>query len=325
MKYFSSKFEEHIIENQKYNIHSNMEDFYNSMNNDFKKQNNLIFYGPSGIGKYTQVLRYIKKYSPTNLRFERKINFNFNSKKQYDFKVSDIHFEIDMALLGCHSKLLYNDIYYHILDILCSRPNGYGIIVCKNFHMIHSELLDIFYSYMQSLKHKNLHIVYMLISENISFIPDNILNRCQVVPLKRPLKGEYIKATSKTLMTNINIKDITNIKNIKGKVHCINNINKKICNKIIDKIINYKSIDFLEMRDNLYEIFIYNLDIHSCIFDIVKMLIEKEKINETNIKSIIIQLHKFLKLYNNNYRPIYHLEGFIFYLCIQIYGLSEGV
>lgn len=161
----------------------------------------------------------------------------------------------------------------------------------------------------------------MLISENISFIPDNILNRCQVVPLKRPLKGEYIKATSKTLMNNINIKDITNIKNIKGKVHCINNINKNICNKIIDKIINYKSINFLEMRDNLYEIFIYNLDIHSCIFGIIKILIEQEKINETNIKNIIIQLHKFLKLYNNNYRPIYHLEGFIFYLCIQIYGL----
>ena len=119
-------------------------------------------------------------------------------------------------------------------------------------------------------------------------------------------------------MNNINIKDITNIKNIKGKVNCINNINKNICNKIIDKIINYKSINFLEMRDNLYEIFIYNLDIHICIFDIIKTLIEQEKINETNIKNIIVQLHKFLKLYNNNYRPIYHLEGFIFYLCIQI-------
>lgn len=152
MKYFTSKFEEHIIENQKYNIHSNMVEFYNSMNDNFKNQNNLIFYGPSGIGKYTQVLRYIKKYSPTNLRFERKINFNFNNKKQYDFKVSDIHFEIDMALLGCHSKLLFNDIYYHILDILSARPTGYGIIVCKNFHMIHSELLDIFYSYMPIFK-----------------------------------------------------------------------------------------------------------------------------------------------------------------------------
>ena len=39
-------------------------------------------------------------------------------KKQYIFNVSDIHFEIDMSLLGCHAKMLFNDIYYHILDIL---------------------------------------------------------------------------------------------------------------------------------------------------------------------------------------------------------------
>ena len=325
MKYFSSKFEEHIIDNEKYNIHKNMNDFYNSMSNDFKNQNNLIFYGPAGIGKYTQSLSYIKKYSPTKLRFERKINFNYNNKKQYDFKVSDIHFEIDMALLGCHSKLLFNDIYYHILDILSARPNGNGIILCKNFHMIHSELLDIFYSYMQSLKHKNLHIVYILISENISFIPDNILNRCQLIPLKRPLKGDYIKATSKTLMQNVDIKNITNIKNIKGKVYCLDNINKNVCNKIIDKIINYKDINFLELRDNLYEIFIYNLDLHSCIFYIIKNLIIMEKIKDKNVINIITQMYKFLKLYNNNYRPIYHLEGFIFYLCIQIYGLSESM
>ena len=321
MKYFASKFEEHIIESNKYNLHNNMDNFYTEMKNDSENQNNLIFYGPSGIGKYTQVLRYIKTYSPTNLRFERKINFNFNNKKQYDFKVSDVHFEIDMALLGCHAKLLFNDIYYHILDILSSRPNGFGIILCKNFHMIHSELLDIFYSYMQSLKHKNINIFYILISEHVSFIPDNILNRCQIIPLKRPLKGDYIKITSKTLMNNINTKDITNIKNIKGKVVNISNINKNICDKIIDKILNYKDLTFLGMRENLYEIFIYNLNIHDCIYYIVEQLINKEKIKKNKVKNVITQLHKFLKLFNNNYRPIYHLEGFILYLCIQIYEL----
>ena len=321
MKYFSSKFEEYISDCNKYDMHKNMNVLYDSMSNDLSKQNNLIFYGPSGIGKYTQVLHYIKKYSPTKLRFERKIHFNFNSKKSYDFKVSDVHFEIDMALLGCHSKLLFNDIYYHILDILSARPNGSGIIICKNFHHIHSELLEIFYSYMQSLQHKNLNIVYMLITEHISFIPRNILDRCQVIPLKRPIKGDYIKATSKTLMNNINIKDIVNIKNIKGKVTCLKNINKIICDKIILKILNYKEIKFLEMRDNLYEIFIFNLDIHACLYYITKELVNQKHITNENSEDIFIKLYKFLKLYNNNYRPIYHLESFIFYLCIKIHGL----
>ncbi len=321
MKYFSSKFEEYINDCKKYNMHKKMSNLYDKMSDELSKQNNLIFYGPPGIGKYTQVLNYIKKFSPTNLRFERKINFNYNNKKQYDFKVSDIHFELDMALLGCHSKLLFNDIYYHILDILSARTNGSGIIVCKNFHCIHSELLDIFYSYMQSLSHINLKIVYIIITENVSFIPSNILNRCQIIPLKRPIKSDYIKSTSKTLMNNINVKDIVNIKDIKGKITCFKNINKIICNKIIDKILNYNEISFLELRDNLYQIFIFNLDIYSCLFYIIEQLIELNKLKDKHTEDVFIKMHKFIKLYNNNYRPIYHLETFILYLCIQIHEL----
>ena len=123
-------------------------------------------------------------------------------------------------------------------------------------------------------------------------------------------------------MNNIKTKDITNIKNIKGKVSNITNLNKNICDKIIIKILDYKNLTFLEMRENLYEIFIYNLNIHNCIYYIVKKLIDEEKIKKDKVKNVIIQLHKFLKLFNNNYRPIYHLEGFIFYLCIQIYELQ---
>ena len=322
MKYYSTKFEEYISCCNKHNMHENMSSVFNSMSNNLSNQNNLIFYGPSGIGKYTQVLNYIKKFSPTKLRFERKINFTSSNKKiNYEFKVSDIHFEIDMSLLGCHAKLLFNDIYYHILDILSARTSGTGIIVCKNFHHIHSELLEIFYSYMQTLTHKNLKIVYILITENVSFIPRNILNRCQIIPLKRPTKGEYTKATSKTLMANKDVNTISNIKNIKGRIENLNNLNKVICNKIIDKINNFTTIKFLEMRDNLYEIFIYNLDIHSCIYYIVNNLIMSGKLKEEHTEDIFTRLHKFLKLYNNNYRPIYHLESYIFYLCIKVHGL----
>ena len=81
MKYYSSKFEEYITNCKKYNMHKNMDSVYNSMSDDLPKQNNLIFYGPSGIGKYSQVLHYIKKFSPTELRFERKINFTSTNKR----------------------------------------------------------------------------------------------------------------------------------------------------------------------------------------------------------------------------------------------------
>ena len=37
---------------------------------------NLILYGPSGSGKYSQSLRLIKKYSPSELKYDKRITLN---------------------------------------------------------------------------------------------------------------------------------------------------------------------------------------------------------------------------------------------------------
>lgn len=325
MKYQSSKFEDYIQKCNKFNIHKEIIPLLDNVSNNIKETNNLILYGPSGTGKYTQALNYIKKFSPTSLRFERKMNFRFDNKSDFIFKVSDIHFEIDMSLLGCKAKLVFNDLYYHILDVLSSRPNGSGVILCKNFHTIHSELLEIFYSYMQTLKHKNLNLVYVILTESVSFIPNNILNRCMIVPIKRPTKSSYIKITNKSQFNNQELSSITNIKNLKSKIYNLSNLDKKIVDSIYDHIIHYNDIKFLEMRDKLYEIFIFNLDVHTFTFNVIKKLIVNGYLKEQHIDNVFTKLYNFLKLYNNNYRPIYHLERFIFYLCIEIHGLQQSM
>ena len=325
MKYQSSKFEDYIQKCNKFNIHKEITPLLDNVSNNIKETNNLILYGPSGTGKYTQALNYIKKFSPTSLRFERKMNFRFDNKSDFIFKVSDIHFEIDLSLLGCKAKLVFNDLYYHILDVLSGRPNGSGVILCKNFHTIHSELLEIFYSYMQTLKHKNLNLVFVILTESVSFIPNNILNRCMVVPVKRPTKSSYIKITNKSQFNNHELSSITNIKNLKSKIYNLNNLDKKIVDSIYNLIINYNNIKFLELRDKLYEIFIFNLDVHRFTFNVIKKLITDGHLKEEHIDNVFTKLYNFLKLYNNNYRPIYHLERFIFYLCIEIHGLQQSV
>jgi len=148
MKFYETHFEEYINENQRQNLHPKLEKLYNKFPKDAPKLQNLIFYGPSGVGKYTQMLRSIKKYSPSELKYEKKISITFN-KQQYFFKISDIHYEIDMSLLGCNSKLLWHEIYLQIIDIISAKNDKFGIIVCKFFNDIHSELLENFYSYMQ--------------------------------------------------------------------------------------------------------------------------------------------------------------------------------
>ena len=319
LKYYSTKFEDYINECKKTNIHDNMTKFFDDLPDNLLSQNHMIFYGPPGIGKYTQVLNFIKKFSPTELRFERKINITSN-KKEYIFKISDIHFEIDMSLLGCHAKVLFNDIYYNILDILAARPNSTGIILCKNFHTIHSELLDIFYSYMQNLQHKHLNLIYIIMTENVSFIPRNITERCLIVPFRRPTKTKYQKISRKQL-GDFDLSKITNIKNLKSNIVELQNINKKVCNEIVNQIKNYKEIHFLNLRDVIYNIFVFNLNIYDCLYYILDSLIKDDLLSNDHMSEIVIKLHKFLKLYNNNYRPIYHLENFILYLCIKIHGL----
>jgi hypothetical protein len=313
MKYLSTRFEEYIIESKKKNLHKELIEIQNILHSDIKKQNNIIFYGPPGVGKYTQALNYIKNFSPTKLKYERKIIIDGISKKSYHFKISDILFEIDIELLGCNAKVLFNEIYNNIIDIVSTKQEKTFFILCKNFHCIHSELHDIFSSYMQSLNHINIKLVYIIITENISFINNNIYNRCLVIPIKRPNKSAY----EKCLNTLISVKpqEITNIKNIISDITRLDNINIRIVSEIIKMIEDYKNINFLAFRDVIYNIFIFNLDINRCLYQIISHFIENGKLNNNNVNVVLFKLCKFFRLYNNNYRPIYHLESFLYYLC----------
>ena len=120
MKFHETHFEEYISSNQKEDLHPKMNKIFQKFPSKITDLKNIIFYGPPGVGKYTQMLKSIKKYSPTELKYEKKISISFN-KQQFFFKISDIHFEIDMSLLGCNSKLLWHDIYMQIIDIISAK------------------------------------------------------------------------------------------------------------------------------------------------------------------------------------------------------------
>ena len=144
MKFYETHFEEYIQENKRANLHPKLDKVYAKFPKTLNELKNVIFYGPSGTGKYSQVLKAIRGYSPSELKYEKKISLTYN-KQQYFFKISDIHYEIDMSLLGCNSKILWHEIFMQIMDIITIKPEKVGIILCKNFHAIHTELLEIFY------------------------------------------------------------------------------------------------------------------------------------------------------------------------------------
>ena len=354
MKFYETHFDDYLMSIRKINIHPELSNIIGSMPKSVKDFKNIIVYGPSGSGKYSQVLNIIQKYSPTELKYDRKITAS-TDKQQYTYHISDIHYEIDMSFLGCNSKILWHEIFLQIVDIISVNPEKNGIIVCKNFHMIHSELLEVFYSYIQHYNnpYMNIQIKFILISEHISFLPCNIINVCKIINICKPTKEIHIQAldVSNAPVNETNIKLIEkfieykknykkeNIRNIISKIDTGTIMNIKelrsfsfikkpdeipidifniICNNIINEIESHHTLDFSKFRDAIYDILIYNLDAAECFWYILFHFVQNNTLKGNDVSEILQKTYTFLKYYNNNYRPIYHLESIMFALINKI-------
>jgi hypothetical protein len=313
MKYHETTFEDYLSANSISSLHPVLERNYNKYPENMEDSHNIIFYGPPGSGKYTQTLLFLKRYSQSNLKYEKRVTITSNKIVSY-YKISDIHIEVDMGMLGCNAKCMWYDIFTHFNDMLNAKSNKIGFIVCKNFHEIHNELLDIFYSYMQHCFKKN-PIKFILVSESVSFIPDNILECCEVINVPRPSKTAYSSCLGKRVPSSVDLKDLENIKNFKDTFDVIDTYDK-ICNHIINNIESETISKWSEFRDNIYEIFTYNIDVHKCIWKILSNILLKYPKLDTS--KIMDKTYTFLKFFNNNYRPIYHLEWYFLFLKNEI-------
>jgi hypothetical protein len=274
-----------------------------------------------------------------------------DKKHEYVYRISDIHYEIDMATLGCNSKLVWHELFFQIVDIISVSSEKIGIVVCKNFHSIHNELLDIFYSYIRHpLQHNNIQLKFILLTEHIGFIPDKIINICQIIPIKRPSKIQYIemskihnkpfscfsydntkhdnvidrsnrifsfqKNKKEDIIHELDLNNITNLKEIHS-FSLFKNISdipldvfNIICDNILNNILNPSHLKITDLRNNLYDLLIYNIDVSECIWYIFTTLINKNYFKKKeDITKIMNEIFVFFKYYNNNYRSIYHLES----------------
>jgi DNA polymerase III delta prime subunit len=344
MKYYESTCNEYIQASKQFDLHPELAGLQKLMPASLSQLGNMILYGPPGAGKYTQFLRLIEAYSENKLKTEKmKVQ---TEKQEYEYHISDVHYEIDLALLGCESKKIWNDAFFQIVDIVSAKKSKSGIILCKNFNAIHSELLDVFYSYIQQFSKSvtthfgtNITIFFILITENISFLPNNILNSCQIINVRRPTKQQYTEMLQNNMnpiyfdkttaiLDMVDCHEIINIKELYSFHKITHDIPTDmfniICDNIIHQILNYKKIDFVNFRDIIYDILIYNLEVVEILWFILFYLVnhQTEHLSNEIVQNILKKSYTFLKYYNNNYRPIYHLESMLFYIIIQIYKIE---
>jgi len=63
---------------------------------------------------------------------------------------------------------------------------------------------------------------------------------------------------------------------------------------------------------------------NECLWYILTFFIESNnKLSEKDISDILIKTYPFLKYFNNNYRPIFHLESIMYYIINKIHKLDE--
>jgi hypothetical protein len=355
MKYYETSYEDYLKSNNLLNAHPELTDQIGKLPRTPRNFENMILYGPSGIGKYTQCLKIIEKYSPSNLKYDKKITAS-TDKQTYVYRVSDIHYEIDMSLLGCNSKTLWHEIFFQIADVVSVKTDKMGIIVCKNFHTINNELLEVFYSYMHHFNDINsIMIKFIIMSEQISFIPSQIIDNCYLMNIKRPSteiyneinkfnyltvetndSNQYLDKVSKCHPNNItnkrpkatpvmelNVEGIMNMKEMRWfpMVENVEDLPKDIFNIVCDGLIEdmkNPELKFTSFRDTLYDILTYDINIFECIWYILCEFIGNDNIHDVNASDVLVRLYPFFKQYNNNYRPIYHLESIMFYIISKL-------
>jgi hypothetical protein len=92
-----------------------------------------------------------------------------------------------------------------------------------------------------------------------------------------------------------------------------------VCNQILHEILHSDKMQYMDFRDKIYDILIYNLDAIECIWCIFSSIISLNLLSKEDVSCIVDKIFVFLKYYNNNYRPIYHLESIFFTIITKIH------
>lgn len=333
-----SKYVQHKKQNNYHiQISKMIQNIHNSICKDSIEVPNLILYGSEGSGKYSIALEYIHHFSKSSLQYEKKCNVEVN-KEELHFKLSDIHYEIDIDRLGCNQKTSFLNHYNHILEIIKNKKNMNlkqlhsgiintlsntpssidGILLIKNFHSVSLDLLNIFDNFLENNKSmvkckSKVRLCFILVTKNISFLSDSILNHCTLISVPKPLLSKMnVKLSKNTLYSQNNLNLLQNDNTI-----CL----KK--NESFTTMIHYLNSDTLhieEFRNLIYNVLIYQEDIFEFIYSIIDYVVYTK---DVEIDYIIDCVKKFNTYYNNNYRPIFHLEHLFISLYLKIHQKDE--
>ena len=243
----------------------------------------IIIYGACSSSNHEYALQLLRPLSPSKLRYERKITYRAD-KHSVNILVSDVHHEVDMSLLGRNARSTWQQVYTTIVDSIKANHSKRGIIMCKNFENCCSDLVRVFFSYLQRPLVLLTPVRFIILTSQCSFIPNSTKRRCQVVSLKTNIK----ELATKTAWTPT-----------------------ALCSRILECIVG--ELDIAALRNALYEVQIYLFTLDKISWCLIQQVVEHRRKRQRPVSceelSYIVRFAiECCYSYNICYRPIFHLE-----------------
>jgi hypothetical protein len=133
-----------------------------------------------------------------------------------------------------------------------------------------------------------------------------------------------IKETPVRLTSKFRLETITNIKALKSNTTELTEPHENICICIGDIILSPDAqLKYDSLRERLYDLLTYDINIQECVWSILRRLLQEGSLLPEMMDDIMIRTYTFFQYFNNNYRPIYHLENFVLLLVCKIHGYTH--
>lgn len=276
---------------------------------------NILFYGPSGSGKYVLTLMLLQKL------FGNKIYIKNNYESILNIYYSSVHYEI---ILNKNSNKIQDlrDIIINMSSTYNISSNYYNIIVVKNIVHLNTEL----FSLIKYLIENNYPIYFIFLTNTITNLPSYIKNLFLKIRVPKVLDSEclnffnFVNEKEKLNLSKQNLIEIinkskNNLTKIFLNIQCPdykNFMNHKL-DEILELIKTKKILNILKIRERLYDLCSKNVDktyiIKYCLNEILKNTTDTKKKIELTKKAADLQ-HKCI----TSYKETIHVEYFLVYL-----------
>ena len=240
----------------------------------------VIIHGPCPLTNRARALEMLKDLSPSSLKYDRKI-VHHGEKHAVNIMLSDVHYEIDMSVLGKSARSVWHQIHATIIDSIKASCTKRAVIMCKSFNGCCPDLVRVFFSYLQRPMLMSVQTSFILLTSHYAFLPSSIRSRCRAVSAPSKLIGAN-KLTPAPL-----------------------------CKRVLGCITG--EINILDLRSVLYEIQIYLFSIDVIGWCLVQQITQqrtKQK-NPLTCEELSFTVRHIIQCsysYNTCYRPIFHLE-----------------